>query len=255
MTLRMLPRVAQAGNVGGRARRCQGAGWGIFMEPHGHRPLHPHSLLRRALPLLRLHDHRDAHGLRIREALSRSWRAVVESPWKDATWDGVLRGGTPSIVDPSLIDAVLPGRALRTPLRAARGFARVNPGARTREAAPAPVGRRSSRRGRFRRGPSPLPRAGHRARHPGRRARGREAGFANLSLDLIFGMPGQRPGARGLWTRPRPGPSTCPVTTSPRSPRPASGARRARAGTRSPARRSRPSCSPDRRRLGRQAPP
>ena len=125
----------------------------------------------------------------------------AEAPWKDATVDTVyFGGGTPSIVDPSLIESVL-SRA-----REAAGE-RFRPREVTLEANPeglAPEKLRAWRRagvGRLSLGAQSFQDTHLRFLGRSHRAAGireavraaREAGFANLSLDLIFGMPGQTP--------------------------------------------------------------
>ena len=137
------------------------------------------------------------------EALLEELRGrLAQAPWKDATVRTVFfGGGTPSIVNPSMIEAVLSGaRAMAGP--------RFTPREVTLEANPeglAPDKLRAWRRAgidRLSLGAQSFQEAHLRFLGRSHRAAGirdavraaREAGFTNLSLDLIFGMPGQTPG-------------------------------------------------------------
>ena len=138
------------------------------------------------------------------EALLRELRVRFgEAPWREATVRTVFfGGGTPSLVDPSIIEAVLcEARAL-----AGRRF---EPREITLEANPeglAParldawrrsgVDRLSLGAQSFHEGHLRFLGRSHRAADIRAAARAaREAGFANLSLDLIFAIPGQTPEA------------------------------------------------------------
>ena len=156
-------------------------------------PVRPPAVLRPPLRLLRLRHRRRSAGehARVRRCAARRARARARDVLADRLDTVFVGGGTPTFTEPDAL-----ARLLAALPHAAEVTVEANPETVTPRARRAParargdagLARRAELPARAARGARA---AGRARRRPARGAHSRDAGFDNISLDLLYGIPGQ----------------------------------------------------------------